>query len=185
MENTTQPTQQSSGSGKKVLAIIAIIVLVLLIAGGWAIKKAVSGLGKTAVEKGLEKATGGKVDVDNNKVTVKGEHGETVTFGDQKLPSDWPSDVPVYGGAKISFSGSATNDEGKQGAQVILSTDDSVQKVSDYYRKELVDKGWTMKGSANASTGSTLAYEKGDQALAIVIAGSQNTTSITLVVANK
>ena len=87
-----EPAPQSSGSSKRTLWIVLGVILFLLIVGsvfsGWIIKKVFTSVGKSAIEYGIEKSTGGKADVDlsGGKVTVKGNDGGTVTYGVRNYP---------------------------------------------------------------------------------------------------
>lgn len=175
--------QQSSGggAGKKVAIIVVVIILLALIAGGFVIRKIMSAVGGVVAEKALEGATGGKVDINGGKVTIKGENGGTVTYGDTSLPADWPSDAPVYPGAKITFSGSSSaNADGKTAATVALTTSDSSDKVSSYYKDQIAAKGWTIKGTAQAQGTTSISAEKDTRQLIIIIGASENLTSISI-----
>jgi hypothetical protein len=57
------------------------------------------------------------------------------------LPSNFPSDLPVYPGA-VAAQGRGASDEGGEIAGVQLLTNDSPEQAFDYYQAELESKGW-------------------------------------------
>lgn len=70
---------------KKIIIMSMALILVFALTGCKSPSQAIS---EKATEKIVEGAVGGNVDVDGNKVTVKGEDGSTVTVGDTKWPKD-------------------------------------------------------------------------------------------------
>jgi hypothetical protein len=105
-------------------------------------------------------------------------------MGGNALPTNWPSDAPVYPGARIQYSASGMQDEG-EGQGVMLSTTDSLQTVADFYAKALKENGWTIEGTMNAGTTSTIGGSKDGKMFTVVIAEANGTTSITLAIGTK
>ncbi len=62
------------------------------------------------------------------------------------VPSDWPKDLPVYPGAKISTSAAFNPDSTKPGSMLSMETSDTPKQVSAFYAKALKDNGWTVDG---------------------------------------
>ena len=135
--NNMDPINQTSGGSNKTLYIVIGILVVLLI-GGYLYMR-----GNSNVKGNMY-----GVDVDRNldgSTTYESGYGK-VTTSQNKLPSDWPSDVPTYRNAQISQSGSVdTQIVGTEAtSMVILNSPDNSQIVSDFYKAELVSKGWTI-----------------------------------------
>lgn len=54
-------------------------------------------------EKVFEEAGGGDLDIDGDKITIKGDNGEKVTFGDSKWPtSDLAKNIPEFKDGTVS-----------------------------------------------------------------------------------
>ena len=78
---------------KKILISLLAFMLAFSIAGCGAKEK----LQEKVAEKILEEAGGGDVDIDGDKVTIKGENGEEVTFGNNKWPtSELVKNIPEF-----------------------------------------------------------------------------------------
>ncbi len=67
---------------KKILIYLLTLMLLISFTGCGAKEK----LEEKAAEKIFEQVGGGDLDIDGDKVTIKGDKGETVTFGDHKWP---------------------------------------------------------------------------------------------------
>jgi hypothetical protein len=108
-------------------------------------------------EKAVEGMTGGQVQIEGDKVTVNGKDGNgSVQFGTAKLPDDWPSEIPVYPGAKL-LTAMTTTDKGVSGHVLTLETTDSVDKVITYYKSKL--SGYKSMLDMSSGEGHTLALE--------------------------
>lgn len=118
----------------------------------------------------LSKATGGKVNVDTDSGKVQfrdNKTGNTVAFGeDLKLPSDFPSDVPIYGGAKISAI-STNKQEGS--ANATLTSTDAQDKVLKWYEDKMKADGWEEKNSSTMNNVEFREYEKGKVTIAVSV----------------
>jgi hypothetical protein len=77
--------------------------------------------------------------------SVKYESGgmtQTLAEGKAAVPKDFV--LPVYPGATATGSVSAEGSGQEQSKFLMLSSPDSLDKVSDYYQNTLKDKGWTI-----------------------------------------
>lgn len=84
------------------------------------------------------------------KIKVQGRDGlekSAELAGDGKIPSAFPSDVPVYPNS-VSTGGLAV---GGEGAAVALVTQSSVEEVYSFYTRELSDGGWSLDKELLAS----------------------------------
>jgi hypothetical protein len=133
----------------------------------------------------LSKATGGKVDVDTDSNQVEyrdNKTGSTVAFGDDlKLPKDFPGDVPVYGGAKISAL-STNKQEGT--ANLTLTTEDDKDKVLGWYEDKFKSAGWEEDNSSTINKVDFREYQKGQVTIAVSVwpneDGDKQGTFVTL-----
>jgi len=164
---------------KKKLTIIGVVVAVLLI-GGVVNRMA----GKSAAERAIEAATGGSVDIDGDgdDVTIKTADG-TYTGGN-KMPDDFPSDVPVYPDADVQGSYSLNGASG-QGFTVGLSSDDPLADVIAWYKREVAAKGWTIVADANYNGSLVLSATKDARGLNVSVSEDDGKVTIGLVVANQ
>lgn len=103
---------------KKVLICLLTFALILSFAGCGAKEK----LEERIAEKIMEKAGGGDIDIDGDKVTIKGPNGEEVTFGDNKWPtSELAKSIPKFEDGKVS---------------AVLESSDSISITMESVRKE-------------------------------------------------
>ena len=66
------------------------------------------------------------------------------TLTEDALPEDFPSDVPIYPGAKIGPSISMPG----EGVFATFQTDDAVDAILTHYRSELAKNGWSVVDTA-------------------------------------
>ncbi len=77
--------------------------------------------------------------VSGNRSLNLNQNGNSISVGGNvTLPANFPSDVPIYPGSKIKL---ATKSE-KGEFTVTLTTPDSQEKVSSYYKEQMASKGW-------------------------------------------
>jgi hypothetical protein len=87
---------------KKILAGLLVLLLVFSLAGCGIKEKLEQKAGEAIVEKILDSA-GVKADIDGDKLVVKGEDGEALTFGSGEWPtSDLAKTIPEFKGGKIT-----------------------------------------------------------------------------------
>lgn len=195
MASTTESTSTTGKkSGGNNFVVILVVVVLLLALVGFAVQKVMQKasvmvgqkVGEKVAEGIIEKATGGKanVDVDSGNVSVKTKEGSFSTG--TSLPSDWSKDVPVYPEATVTYSGSSNAKSGEAGTGAVLTTSDTAQKVRDYYAKELVVQGWSVDATYNANESTVIsAATKDTRTLAVTTDQSDGMTTITLGVNQK
>jgi hypothetical protein len=114
-----------------------------------------------AMEKQIEKATGGDAEVDfsnkGTKITGETEQGKyTVTTGGAtEIPKDFPDDVFIYQPSKAVMAM-----ELDEGYSIAMTTHDDRIKVVGAYRQEMKARGWTEETSMDMGAQSVLVYEK-------------------------
>lgn len=162
----------------KTKIVIGLVIAAVLVIGGcnFAMRKA----GEVITGKMIENATGGKAKVDtkDGSMTVTTSEGTMTTSG--KVPDGWPTDVPVYAGSTVQFSGSNNAASGETGLALVLSTTDDSAKVVDYYKTTLKAAGWTVGNTMEARGSTIMLLTKGTQALSLAIASTDRSTSITM-----
>ena len=161
----------------KTKIIIGVVIAAVVVVGGcnMLMRKA----GELVTEKMIENASGGKAKVDakDGSMTVTTSEGTVTTGGN--VPEGWPSDVPVYAGAAVQFSGA--NMQGAEGGMaLVLSSKDDASKVASYYKTELKAQGWTIGNTMEAQGNTVLLLTKGTKTLSLSIAGANGMTSITI-----
>lgn len=145
---------------KKILIYLLTFALLFSFAGCGAKEK----LEEKVAEKVFEEAGGGDLDIDGDKVTIKGDNGETVTFGDSKWPtSELASIIPEFKDGAV--------DGVMESADSVVITLESVKEedVSPYWETikkdfpkdvyEMNSSGFsTFSGSNDAGINIALVY---------------------------
>lgn len=174
---------------KKTIAIIAAVV-VLGIAGYLVKEKISQKAAETLMEKQMEKTFGGDVDVDISKSGEKGtvtyeKGGEKATFTTEgNIPSDFPKDIKIYPGAKVQGSYTGTTVEGS-GGMLGLSTNDSAEKVNNYYIENLPKDGWTIEGKSQFGESYSISASKTGRTLMVMVGIDESETTISIITGNE
>ncbi|WP_340028703.1 hypothetical protein MHB71_01995 [Paenibacillus sp. FSL H7-0940] len=110
-----------------------------------------SGTGEQATDEGASEATTSAVTETEGTTAPTdsdSDSGEETSAGTNELPENLPSDFPLPEDATIRLANSGEN-EGKQSAMVIFSTEQDMKTVSQLYKdyfnaKKLTDAGQTI-----------------------------------------
>ncbi len=125
-------------------------------------------------------------------VAACGGDSKSVKIGDTKvdvsgkIPSGFPSDFPVYKGAKVQ--GSVTGSQGGiTGTVVTWTSGDSVDKVAEFYTQQFKDGPWKSSTTGTANEGSYWMAESpdGKQVGYVMVTGDNGETSIIATVGDK
>lgn len=161
--------------------------LVFLCLAMLAVPLIIGGCGKSpeekAIEKFVEKKSGGKVSVDmsQGKVTVKEGNATITSGGNVKVPDAFPKDVPVYPDTEI-LSSVASSDI----VHLTLISKDSIEKIVASYKEKMKQGGWKETGSfAIGGNTVTMAYEKDNRNATIAVSQDKGKSAIQLQVAQK
>jgi len=168
-ENNSVPNSGNSGSqgNKKIIIIVAVVVIVAI--AGYFFKNQFDMIPGADVDRNMDGST-----------TITTDEGQ-VTVGVQKLPDNWPSDVPEYKNGTIQYSGTSNPETGEEGAAVMYMTSDSAQTVADFYKKELESKGWKIEQTGNMGGAMVVAATKDARNIGIYIAdGGNGQTTVTI-----
>lgn len=161
----------------------------MLIIGGvaaflvlWLVVQTMSGfMGRKMVESIMENAVDGEADIDvkdDGTMDITTKEG-TFSTGNS-VPKEWPTDVPAYEGASVTYSASASPEEGKTGMALILATDDAAADVKSFYEATLKSEGWTLTNTLEGGGSVIITAEKDGRQLSLVISEADGKTGITL-----
>lgn len=131
-----QNAATSTNTSAKTISII--VVVVVLLGAGWLFMRG----GGTGMPEG--------VTMDKNmdgSATYSNEDG-SVTVGSNNYPDNWPGDAPKYDNGQIQYSASSNQQTGENGSMITFVTSDSPKQVVDFYKSELVSKGWKIEQTA-------------------------------------
>lgn len=84
-------------------------------------------------------------------------------------------EIPMYKGAEITKS----TTQGKRNL-VKMETNDSPEKIMNFYKTELTSKGWSVQIASSQGKGAVLAMYKGKQSLSLNAGQQSGKTAITL-----
>ncbi|MFZ5766108.1 MAG: hypothetical protein ACOY4H_11010 [Thermodesulfobacteriota bacterium] len=136
-----------------------------------------------AVEKQIEKETGGKADVDiqdkGMKITgeTEGEKYSVTTGQATEIPANFPADVPLYQpGTPVSAV------EVNGGHSVTLATADPVDRVAASYKEQMPARGWKEEASMNMGDQTMLIYTKEGKNAHIAVTPTDGKTHVTVTV---
>ena len=97
-----------------------------------------------------------------------------------RLPANFPSDLPQYPGAKMTFSIAAPDKSKADSGSVLFSTSDSTTAVTDFYSRKLTAAGWTQEMSMATGKGAVTQFKKANRGISVVVSGdTPNTISLT------
>lgn len=159
--------------GWLIVLIVVVLVLSLGCCGFWTACHFMC----SAAQKGLSAATQAAADQMKENARKAGvnysENGNAVS-----LPSNFPSDVPVYSGMKPIQS---VSPPGQQGGQVTFQGNAGLQALADYYKTQLTGKGWDAQQAIANGDSNLQFFAKGDQSITVLATsdGPQATVVVT------
>lgn len=154
---------------KKILICLLTFILLFSFTGCGAKEK----LGEKVAEKAFEEVGGGDLDIDGDKVTIKGNSGETVTFGDSKWPtSELANNIPEFKDGTVNGVLESTDS--------IVITLESVKEedVSSYW--ETIKKGFSKDVYEMNSPGFSTFSGSSDEGLTVSLAYMDEMLTITV-----
>lgn len=121
---------------------------------------------------------------DSGTITVTGKDGKTATldFNQNKVPADYPKDVPVYNPAKVVMSQSASE---KNTRNLMMESPDAADKIVDFYKKGLEGNGWKTEASVATAQLTILTATKEHKQVMLQITDSGDKRGIMQVIADK
>lgn len=168
---------------KRAFVGVLAMLLVLGLSGCGSISEKI---GEKVGEEIAGSVVGGEVDVKGDDVTITTEEGDVSITGDTgEIPEGFPDDVPIYDDSEVDSATSMTSD-GTTTFYVNLTMEDDVATVYEWYKAEVVDKGWTITSdvlmSGDGDSGQ-LVIEKDDmEAIISMVEGEPNSIGIILTI---
>jgi hypothetical protein len=152
------------------IALIAFALLALPACKG-------KGAGERTAERALEKATGGKaeVNVEEGGVSIKTKDGEVQLGALSSWPADMPTDIPKFEGAKVY---NAAKTESATETTWIVNFRDAEGGAVDSYIEGLKSAGFSSEMSSNTEETTFFTAKKGD--LDITVAFVKNDKGLSL-----
>lgn len=158
---------------RKYLISFLVLVLALALAGCGAKEKLEQKAAEALVEKVMEKSGSGDVDIDGDKVTVKGENGQEFTFGGGEWPtSDLAKAVPEFKAGDI-ISVMSTDEAVAIGFENVKEED-----VVAYFEK--IKKDFKENVVEINSDGVVIYGAENTNGISVALQYSENSFSITL-----
>jgi hypothetical protein len=116
----------------------------------------------------------------NEKEVTFKSGGMTHTFaeGQDATPKDFP--LPIYKGAVATGSVSAEGDNNEQSKFLMLSTADPLDKVSEYYQRELKGRGWQIENVQTWAKLVSISAKQKDLEANVMLADDGGKTTISL-----
>ncbi len=150
-------------------SLVAVLVVSVVALVGCGKKSDSEKQAETMMEKTLEHATGGDVDVDlggGGDVTVKTEEGTTTMSETTEWPADMFSEVPrfTYGVIERVTRSEQTHDSQKS---VMIYFRDLQNGGPEKYGKEIEAAGWQSQMNMAAGKGGMISAQKGNLALTL------------------
>lgn len=159
MSQSTIPVSLSDPPSRSSLFCLAVLLGALLACGD--VKGKLTDL---VVEKSVEQAGGGKVDVDLGKV-----------------PKDWPAFLAPYPGSKVQVAGTSYI-TGKLSGSLNMLTSDPPAQVIAHYTKALA--GFTLKQDLNMNGALTRSFTKDQQMVTLHVTAANGQTTANVIIAN-
>lgn len=182
MAETAKATKKQTNP----LVFIGIGCVVLLFLGGIGSTIFFKFFAKKAIQGVIENRTGIKTnlnDVENGKMTFTDtKTGAKVDVGGGTVPDTFPKDFPLYPGAKVTSSLSGTQSGKNGGFWLTMTTGDSVDKVTAFYKSQLAAKGWTIDATYTASGTTTETMTKTGWSGSLAISSDSSTKATQIVI---
>lgn len=148
--------------------------------GGDDVEIKMGGGGMTVTSKDGEVVATQSADGETFTMTT-GDGGASMAIGKgAKLPDGFPKDIPIYAGAEIQMTSA---DPASSSFSVQAMSSDAIDKVAEYYKKEMKSQGWT-ESQGMVQTGDNpmhmLNFEKGESNAVIVVTSQDGKTSLSI-----
>jgi len=176
------PVKSEVSSQQKKWVIIGVVILVVLY-----IFKSFIFSPENITERMIESATNGEYDVSidtDGAYTATSNDGESVNVtsgGTAKIPDNWPSTVPIPSGVKVEYAAVMTGQDGENVSTLNYTTNDSAESISELYKTELSQNGWTIQAQVATGDGFMLtAMRSEEEAVSVYITSAEGKTNVML-----
>lgn len=139
---------------------------------------------KKAIETVIENKTGVDIsDVEKGKMTFTDEKtGAKVDIGSNKVPDTFPKDFPIYPGAKVTSSLSGAEAGKNSGFWLTMTSPDSVEKITAFYKTEFAKNGWKTDSTFTADNTVTETVSKSGWSGSLAISRDQDSKETQIVI---
>ena len=120
---------------------------------------------------------------DSGTITVTGKDGQkaTVSYNENKIPDDYPKDVPVYS-AKVVMAQTFSE---KHARNLVMESGDGVDKISDFYKKGFEGGGWKTESTMTTDKLTMITFSKENRQVLVQISDGGDKRSIMQVLTDK
>jgi hypothetical protein len=121
---------------------------------------------------------------DAGAITVTGKDGKTasLTFDQNKVPDDYPKDIPIYSPAKVIMSQSVSDQNSRN---LVMESTDPADKIVDFYKKGLDSNGWKTESNMTTAQMTMFTATKDQRQVLLQIGDNGGKRSIMQVVSDK
>jgi hypothetical protein len=163
------------------LAVVLVVSVAALVGCGK--KGASEKLAEGMMEKGLERATGGDVDLDlgggGDDVTIKTEEGTTVMSETTEWPSDMFTELPKFTYGAVERVTRSRNNQNAEHSMTVWITgveEGAIEK----YAKDLEGAGWESQMSIASGQGGMISAQKGNLGLTVAYNYEEKTAALNV-----
>jgi len=121
---------------------------------------------------------------DASSMTFASKDGKSVTMnvGGGKIPDDYPKDIPVYPGAKVTLTQSLSE---KNTRTLMLETADAADKITEFYKKGLESNGWKVENTMMSGDMNMLTAAKENRQAVLQIMNGGDKRTVNQVISDK
>jgi hypothetical protein len=121
---------------------------------------------------------------DGGTVTVTGKDGQTATmdFNQNRVPADYPKDVPIYTPSKILMAQSIPQENARN---LMLESPDGIDKIADLYKKGLDSNGWKTESNLTTAQLTMLTSTKDQRQLTLQITDNGGKRGVMQILTDK
>lgn len=140
-------------SKRALFGFVLLLAAGLLFLSGCGKKTPGERAGELSVSKMIEKATGGKAEIDfkTGQMKIKTAEGDAVITGGGTWPGDLPEEFPQFRAGAIVSSSNSTTDQGK--SWLVIFRDVEADAVAAYI-EDLKNNGWNVQFTSDMPNGS-------------------------------
>lgn len=170
-QESQEPSTPSPKKGPTLLIFLSLVVGIVLLSA--AVSRLIGNAGEKVEQ--TESPTATQPMDSANLPNGEAATPDTQPEDGARLPEEFPSDTPLYPGARITAV--AANE---QTISVTSETTASLTDVAAYYERQLRQLGWEIEESAKLRNAVVVSFQKAARTGVVAITESENQTSITL-----
>lgn len=122
------------------------------------------------------------IEEDGEGVTIEGENGDSISFGEQKLPEGWPDDIPLADDYEV-ISSFSTKESGQTSLSLMyVTTKMTFDEVWELYTSYASTSGYTQSYEAATPGYNTLVLEGEGETLSFSVSSEEGSKEITVLI---